>query len=53
VRPADEEGGGSVFRPARSLADLVAGWDDLATHLSEAELARGIREERDALAESL
>src|SRR5262249_35524150 len=42
----DEEGGGVMIRPAHSLADLVAGWDDL-TDVPEAELARDIREERD------
>ena len=42
----DEEGGGIMIRPAHSLADLVAGWDDL-TDVPEAELARDVREERD------
>src|SRR5215472_16129952 len=42
----DEEGGGIMIRPAHSLADLVAGWDDL-TDIPEADLARDIREERD------
>jgi hypothetical protein len=42
----DEEGGGIMIRPAHSLADLVAGWEDL-TDVPEAELARDIREERD------
>jgi len=46
----DEEGGGIMIRPAHSLADLVAGWDDLAPGLSEAELARDVREVRDARA---
>jgi AbrB family looped-hinge helix DNA binding protein len=49
----DEEAGGIVIRPARSLAELVAGWDDLAPHLSDADLARGIRDERKARADSL
>jgi AbrB family looped-hinge helix DNA binding protein len=42
----DEEGGGIMIRPAHSLADLVAGWNDL-TNVPEAELARDVREERD------
>jgi AbrB family looped-hinge helix DNA binding protein len=49
----DEQAGGIVIRPARSLAELVAGWDDLARHLSEADLARGVRAERDARSASL
>ncbi len=49
----DEEAGGIVIRPARSLAELVAGWDDLAPHLSDADLARGVRDERDTRAASL
>ena len=49
----DEEAGGILIRPARSLAELVSGWDDLAPHLSDAELARGVRDERDARASSL
>jgi AbrB family looped-hinge helix DNA binding protein len=49
----DEEAGGVVIRPARSLAELVAGWDDLAPELSDADLAHGVREERDARAASL
>jgi AbrB family looped-hinge helix DNA binding protein len=49
----DEEAGGVLIRPARSLAELVAGWDDLAPHLSDADLAQGVREERDARAASL
>lgn len=49
----DEEGGGITVRPARSLAELVAGWDDLAPDVPEGELARDIREERDARSRSL
>ena len=49
----DEEAGGIVIRPAHSLAELVAAWDDLASHLSDADLARGVREERDERAGSL
>lgn len=49
----DEDVGGIVIRPARSLVELVAGWADLAPHLSDADLARGIRDERDARAASL
>lgn len=48
----DEEGGGIMIRPAHSLAELVAGWDDL-TDVPEAELARDIREERDRRSRSL
>jgi AbrB family looped-hinge helix DNA binding protein len=48
----DEEGGGIMVRPAHSLAELVAQWGDLAVGLSEAELARTVREERDARASS-
>jgi AbrB family looped-hinge helix DNA binding protein len=48
----DEEGGGIMIRPAHSLADLVAGWDDL-TDIPEADLARDIREERDRRSRSL
>jgi AbrB family looped-hinge helix DNA binding protein len=44
----DEADGGIVVRPASSLADAVAEWEDLAPDLSEAELARTVREERDA-----
>jgi AbrB family looped-hinge helix DNA binding protein len=49
----DEEAGGILIRPARSLAELVADWDDLAPHLSDADLALGVRDERDARAASL
>jgi len=49
----DEEAGGILIRPARSLAELVADWDDLAEHLTDAELAQGVRDERDARASSL
>lgn len=49
----DEGEGGILIRPARSLAELVAGWEDLAPHLSEADLARGVRDERDTRAASL
>lgn len=49
----DEEGGEIVVRPARSLVELVAEWDDLAPHLSDADLARTVREEREARAGSL
>lgn len=49
----DEQAGGIVIRPARSLAELVAGWGDLAPHLSDAELARAVRAERDERSDSL
>jgi antitoxin component of MazEF toxin-antitoxin module len=49
----EEEGDGIMIRPARSLAELVAGWDDLAPHISEADLAQDVREERDARSRSL
>lgn len=48
----DEAEGGIVVRPARSLAEVVAEWDDLASNLSEAELAQTVREERNARASS-
>ena len=41
-----------VVRPAQSLAEVVAEWDDLASNLSEAELAQTVREERSARASS-
>ena len=41
-----------MIRPAHSLADLVAGWGNLAPGLSEAELARDVREVRDDRASS-
>jgi hypothetical protein len=49
----DDEDGGIMVRPARSLAELVLSWDDLAPEVSEAELARTVREERDRRSESL
>jgi AbrB family looped-hinge helix DNA binding protein len=49
----DEEAGGIMVRPARSLADLVSTWDDLAPDVSEAELARTVREERDNRSDAL
>jgi AbrB family looped-hinge helix DNA binding protein len=49
----DEQEGGIVIRPARTLAELVAGWSELAPQLSDADIARGIRLERDARSESL
>lgn len=49
----DEHDGGIVIRPARSLAELVAGWDDLAPGISEADLANDVRAVRDARSESL
>ena len=48
----DETDGGMVVRPASSLADVIAQWEDLAPDLSEAELAQTVREERDARASS-
>src|SRR5215469_12021147 len=48
----DEEGGGIMIRPAHSLAELVAGWNDL-TDVPEAELAGDIRDERDRRSRSL
>jgi AbrB family looped-hinge helix DNA binding protein len=49
----DEEAGGIMVRPARSLAELVSAWDDLAPDVSDADLARTVREERDRRSESL
>ncbi len=48
----DEADGGIVVGPARSLAEVVAEWEDLVPNLSEAEFAHTVREERDARASS-
>jgi AbrB family looped-hinge helix DNA binding protein len=49
----DEEAGGIMIRPARSLAALVSAWDDLGPDASEAEVARAVSEERHKRSESL
>jgi AbrB family looped-hinge helix DNA binding protein len=46
----NEEGDGISVRPARSVAELLAGWEALGPPGIGAEMARAIREERDARA---
>ncbi len=41
------EGEGFAVRPARTVAELLASWDDLAPDVPAAQLARMIREDRD------
>lgn len=41
------EADGFTVRPARSVAELLAGWEDLAPDVTAAQLARMIREDRD------
>ncbi|MGH7869777.1 MAG: AbrB/MazE/SpoVT family DNA-binding domain-containing protein [Candidatus Dormibacteraceae bacterium] len=44
----NEEGGGIMVRPTRSLAKIIAEWDDLAPGVSEADLFRRFQESRDS-----
>jgi AbrB family looped-hinge helix DNA binding protein len=48
----NEEGDGVAIRPARSVAELLAGWEPLGPPGIGAEMARAVREDREARAEA-